>query len=108
MTRHVRPGRNEFVIETRALCGLRILLRDGEVLVPLEDPLTIRIKNTDGDAAWESTSSDGAARAFYLAQPGRYDVVFGTLEGYQQIHDRAVTLLRAKTTELRVGLRRRP
>ncbi len=102
-TYEVRPGTNEFVVRMGRVCGVDLVLKDGDVTIPWPDDAFANMEHTTtktGVAYWSGNKV--AAK-----EPGEHLLTIRPIDGYEPIPPRKVVIEPAQWTRVVIELRRK-
>ncbi|MBL8750954.1 MAG: hypothetical protein JNK78_17475 [Planctomycetes bacterium] len=102
-SRDVKPGPNEIEVSVKRVCGVEIVLKDGDVIVPWPISGESDIENVvtkTGVAYW----SGGKIAA---KEAGEHTLTIGSIDGYEPIPPRKVVIPEGEWTKVEIALRRK-
>ncbi|MGE3172586.1 MAG: hypothetical protein AB7O97_08150 [Planctomycetota bacterium] len=100
----VGPGVNEFVLQLRRVCGVRVTLVDGEAELPWVMEFHGELKTRDGESFTAYWSSDGSIAA---KGPGDLILHLDPIPGFLPVDPIPVTVPPGEWVPVRVALRRK-
>jgi hypothetical protein len=103
----IRSGSNEITFPVSRRCAIRVILKEGSAIVEGGEDFEFAVTCIEGDGETQGGGSDGKSRWVYLSGPGRYELKFHGLKGFDEIPPKVVTVGEGETTEVIVELRRR-
>lgn len=98
-----RPGRNDVTVPLELACGIEVVLRDGEAIVPWDNE---RWKLRLQDANGRSGVKYWTAGKFTAFRPGEYALHLRGPPEYQAVAERKVTVEAASYTTVQIPLQR--
>lgn len=102
-SREVRPGLNDFVVEARRVCGVVVVLLDGDTELPWDEAWSVKLKTSDGESAVDFWSGAKVA----AKQPGAHALSVTGVKGYADIEERPVTVAPGEWTRVEIRLERK-
>ncbi len=102
-SRDVKPGPNEIEVSVKRVCGVEIVLKDGDVIVPWPISGESDIENVvtkTGVAYW----SGGKIAA---KEAGEHTLTIGPIDGYEPIPPRRVVIPEGAWTKVEIALQRK-
>jgi len=100
----VRPGGNEFVLRLERVCGIELVLKDGEVTIPWPHDAYAQIEHTTSKAGVGYWSGNRVA----AKEPGEHLLTIEPIPGYEPIAPRTVQIDAGRWTKVEIVLRRKP
>lgn len=98
-----RPGRNELTVRLEPACGVELVLRDGEAVVPWDNERwQLQLQDANGRSGIRYWSG-GRFTAF---RPGEYTLHLRGPAEYQAVAERQVTVEATRFTRVEIELRR--
>lgn len=105
MSQHVvQPGANEFVVRITRVCGVEVVLQDGEVTLPWPDDARVELEHVVSRAGVAYWSGNRVA----AVEPGEHVLTIQPIDGFLPIPPRRVVIEPAKWTRVEIGLQRKP
>jgi hypothetical protein len=100
----VRAGANTFVLRVPRVCGIELVLKDGEVTIPWPDNAYAQIEHTTAKSGVGYWSDNRVA----AQQPGEHLLTLEPIPGYEPIPPRKVQIEPEQWTRVEIALRRKP
>lgn len=98
----VRPGPNEFVLRIARVCGVEIVLKDGDVAIPWPESAFAELEHTTTKAGVAYWSGNKVA----AQEPGEHTLTLQPIAGYEPIPPRKVSIEPERWTRVEIQLQR--
>ncbi len=103
----VLPGFNEFEIELELACGFVLLVKDGEIDMPLNSDWYVKATEVDGKGSTRSYSYGEGGVRIGVSNPGTYRFEFPTPEEFKPLPVQEVVVEPGKFVERVIRLERK-
>ncbi len=100
----VGSGTNEFVLQIPRACGVEIVLKDGDAVIPWPDSMSTELLDASGKEGHIYWSGNRTA----AKGPGEFTLKMDAMEGYEPILSRKVTVNAGEWTRVEIALHRKP
>ena len=104
----VTKGTNKCVLKVKPGCGMLIIVKDGDVLIPVDLAWCPVAKEIGGEGRSNMWGGSSKGQRVGVTNPGLYRVTIPQIDGYQAIPSRDVVVKEGEHVEIIVQLQRSP